>query len=90
MGKRREREGDGAGGSHHGTRTIGLSCRQRLLQMQAHIDVQDITVLVPQDRSRLCAMSMYGAVFQRRAPDPTGQEADYGGSNHRGDGDGEA
>ena len=32
---------------------------------------------------------MSGVVYQRRAPDPTGQEADHGGSNHRGDGDGE-
>ena len=33
---------------------------------------------------------MSGVVYQCRAPDPTGQEADHGGSNHRGDGDGEA
>ena len=30
-GKRREGEEKGAGGSHHGTSTFGLSCRRRLL-----------------------------------------------------------
>ena len=35
-------------------------------------------------------MLMSGVVCQRRTPDPTGREADEGGINNRGDGDGEA
>ena len=34
----------------------------------------------------MCVMLMSGAVCQRRAPDPTGQEAEHGGGN----GDGKA
>ena len=82
--------GDGAGGSHHGTCRIGLSCCRRLLQMHAHVDVQDRTMLVSQVRLRLRGLLMSGAGCQRCAPDPTGRAADNAGSNYRRDGDGEA
>ena len=84
-GKRREGEGDGASGSHHSTSTFGLSSRQHLLQMQAHVDVQDRAMRVPQGRSRLRVMPMSGAVCQRRTPDPTGQDAEHGGNNREGE-----
>ena len=61
-GKRREVEGDGAGTSHHGTKTFGLSCRSCLLQMRTHVDVQDHAMWVLQGRSRLCVMLMSEAV----------------------------
>ena len=54
--------------------------------MRANVDVQNRTMRVPQGRSRLCVMSIFGAVCHHRASDPTGQEAEHGGSN----GDGEA
>ena len=52
--------------------------------MRAHVDMQDCVVLVPQVRSCLRFMSMYGAVCQQRTPDPTGRDADQGGK--KGDG----
>ena len=39
-----EERGDGAGGYHQGTRQTNRSCRQRLLQMQATVVVQDRAV----------------------------------------------
>ena len=86
-GKRREGEGDGAGGTHHGTSTFGLSCRQRLLRMRANVDVQDHAMRVPQGRSRLCGIPVSGAVCQPHALYSSGRDADQGG--HRGKGDGE-
>ena len=49
--------------------------------MRAQIDMQDRAMWVLQGHLRLCVMSMSGVVCQRRAPDPTGQEADHGGGN---------
>ena len=45
---RGEGGGDGAGGSHHGTRTIVLSGRRRLLQIRAHVDVKKRAMQMPQ------------------------------------------
>ena len=72
-GKRIEGEGDGSAGSHHVTSTFGLSCRRRLLQMRAYVDVQDRAIRLPQGRSRLRVMPLSGAVCQQSAaPYPTG------------------
>ena len=78
-GKRREGEGDGAGGTHHVTSTFGLSCRQRLLRMRANVYVQDRALRVLQGCSRLHDMPMSGAMCQPRAPDLTGRDAEQGG-----------
>ena len=80
----RGRRGDGAGGTHHGTSTFGLSCRQCLLQMWANVNVQDPAMRVPQGRSCLRDMLVFGAVCQPRAPDSSGRDAEQGG--HRGNG----
>ena len=87
-GKRREGEGDGTNGTHHITSKFGLSCRQRLLQILADVDVQDRTMRVSQGRSRLRVMPVNGAVCQPRAPDSRGRDAEQEG--HGGKGEGEA
>ena len=78
--------GDGAGGSHHGTSTIGLSCRRRLLQMRTQFYVQDRAMQVPQGRLHLRVLTISGAVHQRRTQDPTGQTSDNSVRAHRGGG----
>ena len=48
-------------------------------------DVQDRTMWVPQVCSRLCVMSMSGAVCQRCAPYPMWRDAEHGVSNGYGE-----
>ena len=85
-GKRGEGVVYGTGGSHHGTSTIGFSCRRHLLWMQAHINVQDRVMRVPQGHLRLRDLLMSGALCQRRTPDPTGRSEDNAVRKHRRDG----
>ena len=58
--------------------------------MQAHVDMQYRSMLVPQGRLRFRILPMSGEVCQHRAQELTGQSAEIGGRNHRGDGDEEA
>ena len=86
-GKKVEGGEEGAGGSHHGTSTIGLSCRRHLMQMRVHVNVKDRTMRVTQGCSHLRVLPMSGAVCQYHAPDLTGRSANDVGITHREDGD---
>ena len=55
--------------------------------MQAHVDVHNLAMHVPQGRLHLHVLPIYGAVCQCRAPDPTGRSADDIERTFRGDRD---
>ena len=67
--------GDGAGGKHHGTSTIGLSCWWYLLWMWVPVVLQDRVLRLPSNRPQLRVLSVSGVVSQCRAPYPTGRAA---------------
>ena len=77
-------EGYSAGGSHHGSSTVGLSGSRHLLRIRAHFIVQDREMRVPQGRLHLRVMLMYGAVYQQHTPEPTGRVANDASYTQRG------
>ena len=55
-------ERDSSGGYHHGTRTTGVSCRRRLLQLRASVVVQGHRVCLPLGGPQLHVLSVSGVV----------------------------